>query len=89
MAYSYQKERPYLFTEEGVEKLLRVRDHAYLVIKKSGCARAQEILANEVGDGWQNLAVVDFLVEKKLLKEVLLPDRSAQYRIFEFYGHFK
>ena len=38
MSYNYGTERPRIFSEDGVDKLLKMRDRAFALIDKSGAA---------------------------------------------------
>lgn len=81
MAYSYQTERPRLFTEEGQEMLMRVYDKAMNLIDTAGAVRMDKLFG--VGSTWDYLACVDRLIEMKKLREVT-PQGSVmgQYRVF-------
>ena len=61
MSYSYETQRPWVFTEEGVKKLLWTRSTAQLHLAESGAVRAGRLLGS--GDSWNSMAVVDYLVE--------------------------
>lgn len=81
MAYSYQTERPKLFTESGQEMFLRVRDRAKELIAVAGAFRMQEVLFEVCGDSWTQIACVERLVE---LGEIVELPRECwgQYRVF-------
>jgi hypothetical protein len=71
MAYSYEAEKPALFTDEGQRMFLRVRDHVQRLLKMSGAVRCQEILgAAGSGSSWTQLACVDRMVELGELKRI-------------------
>lgn len=83
--YSYEVERPKIFTEAGLSLFVKIRDHIKKHIKASGAMRMQEILQAPyiAGDTWLMLACVDMLVEKNELREITDPSRVAgQDRIF-------
>jgi hypothetical protein len=80
--YSYQKERPWVFTDEGQRELLKVRDKTFGLLKLAGAIRCQEMLQGLTGSSWQHLALVDRLVELGDLREVTDKDTPGQYRIF-------
>lgn len=86
MAYDYQKERPYLFTEEGQVMFLKIRDIAHGLIKLAGAASMQAITNSPWvnGDSWHKLAAVDRLVELGELKEITGPNVLGQDRVFVF-----
>lgn len=64
MSYDYQTERPKIFSEKGVEMLLKLRDRAFALIEYSGAARAGNIMEDITGDSWMALAILDYLVER-------------------------
>lgn len=82
MTYSYIEQKPYTLTDEGQRKLLAVRDCARDLCTKAGAVRAGILLhAAGSGDSWENMALVDRLVEIGDLRVV--HDASAwQDRIF-------
>jgi hypothetical protein len=80
MAYVYQEQRPYVFTEEGQEKLFATMRRARFCLEKSGAVRADRILSD--GDSWEALACIDRLVELKMLRPVTGPNTFGQDRIF-------
>ena len=83
MRYQYENERPKLFTEEGQEMLLKMRDTARHLLKTSGVTRMDRLMAGLTGDSWAMLACADRLVELHYLKEVTnTHDRSGQSRLF-------
>ena len=83
MSYDYQKERPGLFTEDGVRMLVGMRDRAKYLITESGAARAQEIMAKSSGSSWQMMACIDYLVETGELREVTQHSHVwGQHRVF-------
>jgi len=70
MAYDYQQEKAGIFTETGLQMLLKIRDRADKLLKESGAFREQELHTTMSGDSWKMLACVDFLVEKGELKRI-------------------
>lgn len=79
--YDYQKEKPYVFTDEGQRQLLRIRDTSFGLFKLAGVARCQEMMAGESGSSWQILACVDRLVEIGDIVEIKR-ECAGQHRIF-------
>lgn len=76
MPYDYQKERPYVFTEEGQGKLLNVLDKARQCLKVSGAVSAGVLLeAAGSGNCWELMACVERLVELGYLR--LVPGSDA------------
>lgn len=79
--YDYQKERPSLFTEEGVKMLLKVRDRVAYLLGVAGAARHAEIMHQICGDTYMQLACLDYLVEQKELVK-LRADGWAQFQVY-------
>jgi hypothetical protein len=66
MGYSYQVERPNLFTEDGQVMFTKVRDWVNAAMENCGAASVQTIVDNAgSGDSWTMLACIDRLVETK------------------------
>lgn len=82
MSYSYDTERPKLFTEAGVETLTAIRRTVERALATAGAIRAQEAWKNVTGDSWLMIAALDFMVEKKEIREVTGPDEITQYRVY-------
>jgi len=82
--YSYRKERPKIFTEEGQLDFLKVRDEAKKLLKYSGAFK-QDKLLNDLdlmtGDGWTIIAYVDRLVELNEIREITF-NVAGQDRVF-------
>ena len=84
MMYDYQKERKYVFTEEGHKTFLFIRDRVHRLLKEAGavsmnCATAP----GGAADNWSLMACVDRLVELEEIKEIKRhPDIPRQYCIF-------
>ena len=79
--YSYETEKPSLFTESGTSRLLEVRDQAKKLLAEAGAFRADKIRAS--GDSWLTLAAIDYMVERKEL--VKLRDEHScwgQYQVY-------
>ena len=83
MAYDYQTERPFIFTEDGQVMFLKIRDRSKSLIENSGAVSCDRLIAGLTGDSWGMLACVDRLVELRELREVPNPHSSAgQHRLF-------
>ena len=84
VSYSYEAEKPALFTDEGQRMFLKVRDHVQRLLKTSGAFTAGEAM-NGAGGGnsWTRLACVDRLEE---LGEITCvrryPDCSTQGQVY-------
>jgi hypothetical protein len=80
--YSYQSQRPFVFTEEGQKDFLKIRDKAKELLQKSGAVTSEKLLCI-TGDTWNMLACIDRLVELEELIEIPNPvSRAGQHRIF-------
>lgn len=79
--YKYEEMRPYIFTEEGVEMLQRIRENVNLMINLAGSVRLQEAIHGTIGDSWLMLACIDYMVEKG---EIVPVGESVvtQHRVF-------
>jgi hypothetical protein len=68
--YSYQAERPRLFTEAGQVMLLKVRDNVRQLLADSGAFMAGNAWRGVTGDSWMMLACLDRLVELGEIRRV-------------------
>lgn len=81
MAYDYQTERQKLFTEDGTALLIKVRDKAIKLLGEAGAFTASKVFTS--GDGWTNLAAIDYLVETGCIRRVTKPgETSGQDQVF-------
>lgn len=81
--YSYQTERPGLFTEEGSVMFTAIRDKVHALLNQAGAVRCDKaISAARSGSSWMMLACMDRLVELGEVKEITGPDTCGQYRVF-------
>lgn len=83
MSYNYSEVKPRLFTEDGVNTFVKIRDKVNQLVEQAGAVRAQESMVNATGDTWTMLASLDRMVELGELKELTqLPPPIDQYRVF-------
>lgn len=83
MSYNYSEVKPRLFTEDGVNTFVKIRDKVNQLLEQAGAVRAQESMVNATGDTWTMLASLDRMVELGELKELTqLPPPIGQYRVF-------
>jgi molybdenum-dependent DNA-binding transcriptional regulator ModE len=83
MSYSYQTERPWLFTEEGQVCLLKARDQALKLLDEAGAFMAFSTLKGvSYGDTWKALAILDRMVEMGDIREVTGSNARGQDRVF-------
>jgi len=80
--YNYQTERAKIFTEEGQETFLKIRDKVKLLLKQSGAVMLQNAISGVTGDSWMHLACVDRLVELGEIREITKDNVAGQHRVF-------
>ena len=80
--YNYQTEKSKIFTENGQEMFLKIRDNVQKLIKKSGAVMMQNAISGAVGDSGMMLACVDRLVELKEIREITKENVAGQHRVF-------
>lgn len=80
--YVYQTEKPAIFTEEGQETFLEIRDKVQRMLKQNGVVMLENIIHGISGDTWMQMACVDRLVELKEIKEIKQDNILSQHRIF-------
>lgn len=81
MSYSYEKEKPWLFTDEGSRALVATLKEVQNLLRTAGAFRWDKLKFTGVGSTWQMMALVDRLVE---LGEIEAFERSswAQYKVY-------
>jgi hypothetical protein len=82
MSYKYEDIKPMIFSEDGQNMFLRIRDHITDILSVAGAIRMQEAISVATGDSWQMLACVDRMVEIGELREVTGIGVPGQYRVF-------
>lgn len=80
--YNYQTEKQKIFTEEGQEMFLKIRDKVQHLLEQSGAVMMQNAISGVTGDSWQMLACVDRLVELKEIREITGNNVAGQHRVF-------
>lgn len=82
--YNYMEQRKEIFTEEGQEMFLKIRDNVHNLLAKAGAVRLSEAITDcGGGDTLTMLACVDRLVELKEIREVTEENKVfAQHRVF-------
>ena len=80
--YNYQTEKSKIFTEDGQEIFLKIRDKVQQLLKQSGAIMMQNAINSVTGDSWMMLACVDRLVELKEIREITGSNVAGQHRVF-------
>lgn len=81
--YKYETEKPNLFTEQGQEMFLAIRDKSKKLLEQAGSFTMEKVISGQSGSVWQMLACVDRLVEIGEIKEVTDKNNvAAQNRVF-------
>lgn len=81
--YSYETQKPRIFTDIGQRMFLAVRDNVQKLIKQAGAVRMDKAMsAGAGGDSWDLIACVDRLVELNELREITAPSVAGQDRVF-------
>ena len=82
MSYNYQTEKPGIFTEDGQEMFLAIRDKTKKLLSEAGACRLKEMISGTTGDSWRMLACVDRLEELGEIREVTGANIAGQFRVF-------
>ncbi len=80
--YNYKTEKVRLFTEDGQEMFLAIRDNIKELLSRAGAFKMGCSDRGITGDSWQMMACVDRLVELGELKEITGPNVAGQDRVF-------
>ena len=80
--YSYEEEKPKIFTEDGQRDFLKVRDKANKLLKEAGAFMLFSACRGITGDTWFVMACVDRLVELNEIKEITSSNVCGQHRVF-------
>lgn len=64
MSYNYETIKPQLFTEAGVEMLMKIKDQVGRLLFSAGAFTMEKVTRTVTGDSWLMLACLDYLVEK-------------------------
>lgn len=79
--YNYTTERPYVFTDEGQRKFVKIYDTAKKAFETTGAVTAGKLMTGCSGDSWQTMACVDRLIEIGSAREVNTSG-AWQYKVF-------
>lgn len=81
MSYNYLEQRRNIFTEDGQNTFIKIRDNAQRLLKEAGAFRATEVMSQVCGDSWVMMACLDRMIE---LGEIVEVHRNcwSQYKIY-------
>jgi hypothetical protein len=81
MSYSYETEKPWLFTEEGSAAVHKTWRNIQVLLATAGAFRWDKVKFEGAGTSWQMCAIIDRLVE---LGEIEMTDRPSwtQYKVY-------
>lgn len=83
MSYNYKIRRPFVFTEEGQEMFLKIRDEAKRLLDIAGAFNMKHVLkAAGSGNSWDMFACVDRLVELKEITPLNEGKTWHQYTVY-------
>ena len=83
MSYDYVTLKPKLFTEEGQDLFVKIRDHVRRLLDQAGAVRMDNAISVGAGDSRLMLACVDRMVERGELDELTNPGQvPGQFRVF-------
>jgi hypothetical protein len=74
--YNYDDIRPELFTEEGVELLMKLRDISGKMLFQAGAYTFEKVTRTITGDTWLMMAALDYMVERKEIRMVYEPSNT-------------
>lgn len=74
--YNYEEIRPELFTEEGVELLMKMRDISGKLLFQAGAYTFEKVTRTITGDTWLMMAALDYMVERKEIRQVYDPSNT-------------
>lgn len=81
--YDYLKEREKIFTEDGQEMFLKIRDNTKKLLDTAGAASLGKMINCCTGDVWVMIACVDRMIELGEIKEITNAHAVwAQNRVF-------
>jgi hypothetical protein len=74
--YNYDDIRPELFTEEGVELLMKLRDVSGKLLFQAGAYTFEKVTRTITGGTWLMMAALDYMVERKEIRMVYEPSNT-------------
>jgi hypothetical protein len=82
MSYRYETERPRIFTPDGADMLLKIRDNVRRLLDEAGAFAAGRAWRGVTGDTWVMLACLDYLVERGEIRPLNAADEMAQNVVY-------
>ena len=83
MSYNYAAEKPKLFTDEGQRAVMSASINAHKLIDSAGAFMAFKCLVDvKYDDTFMAMAILDRLVELRVIREVTGPGAWGQHRVF-------
>ena len=80
--YNYENERLKIYSEEGFEMFIKIRDEAKRLLDQAGAFRLDKVISKVAGESFMMLACIDNLVEQGKIKEVSQSGISTQHKIY-------
>ncbi len=80
MNYNYEEMKPWLFSEEGQRKLLKIFKACQYLLKTAGAFRFDSV-PMETGTSFEQIACIDRLVELGEIEECKRP-AWTQYKVY-------
>lgn len=77
--YNYEEMREDLFTEDGVELLMQVRDHSSKLLFQAGAFSFEKVMRTISGDTWLKMAALDYMRERKEIRLVYEPSNTLNH----------
>jgi hypothetical protein len=77
--YNYEDMREDLFTEDGVELLMQVRDHSSKLLFQAGAFSFEKVMRTISGDTWLKMAALDYMLERKEIRLVYEPSNTLNH----------
>ncbi len=68
--YKYENEKKNIFTENGVDMFISIRDEVRNLLKQAGAVSMACAISRVTGDSWTKMACVDRLVEVGEIREI-------------------
>lgn len=80
--YNYQEEKAKLMSVEGINAVVSAKEAAARLFKEAGAARWDKLTDGFMADTFFKCAVVDFLVESRMIKPINAGQVMTQYTVY-------